>query len=86
MKNSTVSFILSTHLESCHIPLDRFGVSCRVLDRYMNLVSEMSPEDDSERTLLADRGGFWMEDWHMVPLRPELRKLDGVEMVEVPLS
>ena len=52
----------------------------------MNLVSEMSPEDNSERTLLADRGGFWMEDWHMVPLRPELRKLDGVEMVEVPLS
>lgn len=37
-------------------------------------------------TLLADRGGFWIDDWHMVPLRPELRKLLGVEMVEVPLS
>lgn len=36
--------------------------------------------------MLADRGGFWIDDWHMVPLRPELRKLLGVEMVEVPLS
>lgn len=37
-------------------------------------------------TLLADNGGFWVDDRHMVPLRPELRKLVGVEKVEVPLS
>lgn len=43
-------------------------------------------KEDSEHTLLADRGGFWMDDWHMVPPRPELRKLLGVEMVEVPMS
>ena len=36
--------------------------------------------------MLADRGGLCMEDWHMVPPRPELRKLFGVEMVEVPVS
>lgn len=41
---------------------------------------------NSEHTLLADSGGFWMEDWHMVPLRPELRKLLGVEMVEIPVN
>lgn len=40
-------------------------------------------ERQSERTLLADRGGFWIADWHKVPPRPELRKLLGVEMVEV---
>lgn len=38
--------------------------------------------DGGEHTLLADSGGFWM-DWHMVPPRPELRKLLGVE---VPLN
>lgn len=46
----------------------------------------MIGEDNGEHTLLADRGGFWMDDWHMVPPRPELRKLLGVEMVDVPLS
>lgn len=36
--------------------------------------------------MLAERGGFWIEDWHIVPPRPELRKLVGVERVEVPLN
>lgn len=52
----------------------------------MKSVSETRLMDDSEHTLLADRGAFWMDDWHLDPLRPELRKLVGVEMVEDPLS
>lgn len=47
---------------------------------------ELRERVDRERTLLADRGGFWMEDWHKVPPRPEFRKLVGVEMVEVALN
>lgn len=39
-----------------------------------------------KHTLLADRGGFWMEDWHKVPPRPEHRRLVGVEIVEVALN
>lgn len=36
--------------------------------------------------MLADRGGFWMEDWHKVPPRPEQRRLVGVDIVEVALN
>lgn len=52
----------------------------------VNFVSEVSRKEDGEHTLLADRGGFWMEDWHKIPPRPELSKLVGVEMVEVALN
>lgn len=36
--------------------------------------------------MLADSGGFCIEAWHVVPPRPELRKLFGVEMVEIPVN
>lgn len=59
-----------------------------------NLTHQMSRElllrkegrGSDRHTLLADRGGFWMADWHKVPPRPEHRRLVGVEMVEVALN